>query len=179
MIPDDVPENPPPNLNDPRPPKVERAVLAPAAEKARPEPPKVRTSPDITELCAAFALAQGEMEMAAKDTENPHFRRTYADLASVWKACRPALARHGLGVCQIITGGFLVTRLVHKSGQWIEGEVGIAGDESTGRTRVQAFGSALTYLRRYALSAMVGIAPDDDDDGNAATPARPQNGRRA
>jgi hypothetical protein len=117
--------------------------------------------------------------MAAKDTENPHFRRTYADLASVWRACRPALARHGLSVVQVITGGFLLTRLMHKSGQWIESDIGITGDESTGRTRVQAFGSALTYLRRYALSALVGVAPDDDDDGNGATaPPRGQPGKR-
>jgi hypothetical protein len=101
----------------------------------------------------------------------------YADLASVWRACRKQLAKNGLAVVQVITDRTLITRLTHKSGQWIEGDIRIALDSTSGRTEVQSFGSALTYLRRYALSAMVGVAPDDDDDGNSAAPVR-AGGRR-
>jgi hypothetical protein len=153
------------------------------AHEERPEPRrevKLRTSDVIADLAAALAAAQGEIEMAVKDSENPHFRRTYADLASVWRACRKPLAKNGLAILQVITDRTLITRLTHKSGQWIEGDIRIALDTANGRTEVQAFGSALTYLRRYALSAMVGVAPDDDDDGNGSDEkAAPARGRRS
>jgi hypothetical protein len=159
----------------PEPPKQASATPTKTVEPRREV--KLRTSPEIAELCAALADAQGEIEMAAKDAKNPHFNRTYADLASVWRACRPALARQGLAVIQVITDGTLVTRLVHKSGQWIEGDVRITLDGDRGRSSIQAFGSSLTYLRRYALSAMVGVAPDDDTDGEPAQVQR-GSGRR-
>lgn len=138
---------------------------------AAPEPRReviLRMSGEIAELAGALAAAQGEIEMAAKDSENPHFHRTYADLASVWRACRRPLAKHGLAVVQVITQGTLLTRLLHKSGQWIEGDVRVTPDGATGRSAIQALGSALTYLRRYTLAAMVGVAPDDDDDGEGS-----------
>lgn len=121
----------------------------------------------IDQLAAALALAQGEMGVALKDATNPHFKSKYADLASVLDACRPALSKHGLAVLQLpeVGDGRLVvtTVLVHKSGQQIRTSLGTKLAQDT----PQAIGSAITYLRRYSLMAVVGIAPDDDD-GEAA-----------
>lgn len=136
----------------------------------------------LDQLGAALAAAQGAMKHADKDSKNPHFSSRYADLASVIDACRAPLAANGLSVVQLpaITdrGHVLRTRLLHASGQWIESEIPVL----TTRSGPQEYGSALTYARRYALAAMVGVAPDDDD-GEAAegrgSDARRQAQRRA
>ena len=148
---------------------------------------RMTTSDQINELATALAKAQGEMSGAVKDSSNPFFRSKYADLASVWDACRAPLSKHGLSVVQfpntayagapeayewtakqsgetrygvrVVTTVSVVTRLLHASGQFLEDRVSTmlpTGDP-------QAVGSAITYLRRYALQAVVGIAPEDDD----------------
>lgn len=126
-----------------------------------------RTSEQIDLLFAAMNAAQKIMGGARKDTVNPHFNRTYADLASVWEAGRDPLAENGLTVIQVpsASGGSVTvaTMLGHKSGQWIAGELTLTPDKNT----PQGAGSAITYARRYALSAFLGIAPEDDD-GNEA-----------
>jgi hypothetical protein len=122
-------------------------------------------SESIAAIGAALAKAQGEMDNATKDSKNPHFNSKYADLAAVVGACREALAKHGISVVQspnTFDGNLvrLKTLLLHSSGEWIE------SDELQVQARdagPQAIGSCLTYLRRYQLSAMVGIAPEDDD----------------
>lgn len=129
----------------------------------------VETSSEIGELAAALAVAQGEIKGAIKDAENPYFKSSYADLASVWDACRSALSKNGLAVVQTTTdcefGKIrLVTRLIHKSGQWIKSALLLKPMKDD----PQALGSAITYGRRYSLAAMVGVAPEDDD-GNAAS----------
>jgi len=121
------------------------------------------TSEQIQELAAALSKAQGEMAGAKKDAANPFFKSKYADLASVWEACRGPLSKHGLAVLQSPhVDGVRVeldTLLTHASGQWIRGTVSAtAKDDSP-----QALGSAITYLRRYALQSFVGVAPEDDD----------------
>jgi hypothetical protein len=122
----------------------------------------------IGALAAALAKAQGEMEAAAKANVNPHFKSKYADLASVWDACRGPLSKHGLAVLQPVSADgpkvTITTVLAHSSGEWIEEALTMTAQQNT----PQAVGSAITYGRRYGLSAMVGIAPDDDD-GNAAS----------
>ncbi len=136
------------------------------------------SSPTLGKLAEALAKAQGEMHHAAKDKANPFFKSTYADLASVWDACREPLSKNGLCVIQPlhIDGGKLVleTKLVHSSGEWIMSTLPILPVDN----KPQSVGSAITYMRRFALSALVGIAPsekateadtDDDDDGNAAS----------
>lgn len=139
--------------------------------------PSMRTSSSLAALAPALAAAQGEIEMAAKDSVNPHFKRTYADLASVVRACRPALAKHGLAVVQVITGGYLLTRLMCGD-EYIESDLRLTLDDASGRTAVQALGSSITYLRRYALAAIVGVAPDEDDDGNSAGVRPPERADR-
>jgi hypothetical protein len=135
----------------------------------------METSTEIGKLAEALAKAQGEIKGAAKDSTNPHYRSKYADLASVWDACRAALTKNGLSVVQLpdttADGVFLHTTLAHSSGQWMRGTMPVRPVQDT----PQGLGSALTYARRYSLAAMVGVAPDDDDDGNAASAGTPAN----
>jgi ERF superfamily protein len=128
----------------------------------------MKTSEHVNELFAALSKAQGEIRGAVKDSANPFFKSSYADLASVWEACREPLAKHGLCVVQFprSDGPTVVveTRIGHSSGQWLEGELTAhAKDDGP-----QAIGSAITYLRRYSLQSVTGVAPEDDD-GEAAT----------
>jgi len=138
---------------------------------------KLTTSPELSKLFEAMAASQAEMADAAKDSTNPFFKSKYADLASVRAACTPALSKHGLCVIQFpFSDGphvVLVTILGHSSGQWIRGEL-----VSTAKaTDPQSIGSVITYLRRYCLSAVAGIAAEDDD-GNAASKPEEQQGRQ-
>lgn len=112
------------------------------------------------------------MGSAAKDKTNPHFGNRYADLASVWDACRDALTAHGLAVVQLplssheSRGVTIRTTLLHESGASLSSDLFLP----VAKLDPQGFGSAITYGRRYALAAMVGVAPEDDD-GNAASGA--------
>jgi hypothetical protein len=126
-------------------------------------------SESINELATALAKAQAVMAGAKKDSTNPHFKSAYADLASIWDACRKALTDNGLSVAQGVgsTGDGRVgvhTMLLHSSGQWMRCDIAMKPTKDD----PQGAGSALTYARRYALAAMVGVAPEDDD-GNAAS----------
>lgn len=125
-------------------------------------------SESIDKLMTALAKAQGEMSSAAKDCKGYNYK--YADLASVWGACRDPLSRNELAVTQIEThtenGEILLTILGHSSGQWISSSMAIRVKPSGKTNELQERGSVLTYLRRYALSAIVGVAPAEDDDGS-------------
>jgi hypothetical protein len=137
------------------------------------------TSPTIASLAKALSAAQGEVEGAVKGKANPAFRSKYADLAAVWDACREALTKHGLAVVQspgpCADGRMeMTTMLAHASGEWMRGTLTIP----LAKVDAQAYGSATTYARRYALAAFVGVAPEDDD-GNAATAAAPRAQRPA
>lgn len=121
------------------------------------------TSDQIHEIATALAKAQGDIKGAGKSASNPFFKSKYADLASVWEACRSPLSANGLAVIQSPSlAGMTVTvttLLIHSSGQWIRGEAScVAKDDSP-----QSVGSAITYLRRYALQSFAGVAPEDDD----------------
>lgn len=131
--------------------------------------PLADTSPWVGKLFEALSKAQAKIIGAKKDTANPFFKSKYADLASIWDACRGPLAENGLCVIQTTRqagdkGVCIVTTLGHSSGEWIRGELYLPSKEST----AQALGSAITYGRRYSLAAIVGVCPDDDD-GNAAS----------
>src|ERR1700690_675114 len=96
----------------------------------------MQTSEQINELAAALAKAQGEITGALKDSANPFFKSKYSDLASCWDACRSALSKNGLAVVQspmsviptetLKVGTFLVTTLMHSSGQWMRSELHIS-----------------------------------------------------
>lgn len=126
----------------------------------------MRTSENIDQLATALAAAQAEMKNAKLNKVNPHFKSKYADLAEIRDTVTPALSKHGIAVVQgtdaAETGILVVTRLVHKSGQWIESRFPIAYDKP------QTMGSAYTYAKRYSLAAICNIAADEDDDANAA-----------
>lgn len=120
-------------------------------------------SENIAELAAALSKAQANITGALKDSANPFFKSKYADLASCWDACRKQLTDNGLSVIQttdIVSDTVVVrTTLAHSSGQWISGVLPVkAKDDGP-----QAQGSGITYARRYALAAIVGLAQIDDD----------------
>jgi ERF superfamily len=155
----------------------------------------MNTSENIGELATALSAAQGEMSGASKDSDNPFFRSKYADLASVWDACRAPLSKHGLSIVQFPKTEYtgtpelyewtskagekrsgirvfctvsVLTRITHASGQFMEDTVSAMLPTAD----PQAVGSAITYLRRYSLQSVAGIAPEDDD-GEAAQKGRP------
>lgn len=125
-------------------------------------------SENIDQLATALSKAQGEMQAAIKDSVNPFFKSKYADLGSVWDAARPVLSKHGLCVMQSteISGEktIMVTTLAHSSGQWMKSYLPL----NPSKNDSQGVGAAITYLRRYSLSALVGVVCDDDDDGETA-----------
>ena len=135
------------------------------------------TSTSIAALAAALVKAQSAMGGAKKDSTNPHFKTAYADLASVWDACRAPLANAGLSIVQLVsserlhpseaTHAIIETILAHSSGEWVSSTLAVPLTKSD----AQGLGSAITYGRRYALAAIVGVCPADDD-GEAAV-ARP------
>ena len=132
-------------------------------------------SDSIKELATALAKAQGQIKGAVKDSANPFFKSKYADLASVVEAIRTAFAANGLSYIQSVEPSDkdevrVETTILHSSGEWIGCGV-LALPVS--KVDAQGYGSALTYARRYSLSAATGVAPEDDD-GNAATVAKPK-----
>ncbi len=137
------------------------------------------TSETVNEIAAALAKAQSSMKNAALNKVNPHFKSKYADLAGIRDTVIPALSANGIAVVQTLDAinhdgqlvSFVETRLMHTSGQWLSARCLIPAAQD-----MQKMGSAITYARRYSLSAICGIAADEDDDGNAAaepTQSRP------
>lgn len=143
---------------------------------------EVMESPTIGALAGALAKAQGAMRAAPKDSNNPFFNSKYADLASVWSVIREPLSANGLAVSQRLSTGekgvVITTELMHASGEWIRDRLFVPVTQSVSKDGkqqawIQAFGSAVTYARRYALSSIVGVAADEDDDGNSAGTTSP------
>jgi hypothetical protein len=130
----------------------------------------VNRSEQINEIGAALAKAQGAIKNPLKknSVRTGTYSYEYADLAEVIDCCKPHLAANGLAILQSpSTDGKVVaikTLLLHTSGQFIEDTLILMAND----TRPQSIGSAITYGRRYAYCAMVGIAADVDDDGAAA-----------
>lgn len=122
----------------------------------------------VNELATALAKAQGAMQPALKDANNPFFKSKYADIASVWEACRKPLADNGLSVVQLPEPSensiLLTTILLHSSGQYLSSSLKFP----IAKSDPQSYGSALTYARRYALAAAVGVYQDDDDANTAS-----------
>lgn len=136
----------------------------------------ITSSESITEIAAAMASAQAEMGIAHKSASNPFLKSTYADLSDVIAALRKPFADNGLSFVQLPSlDGEMVTvttRLMHKSGEWLEGTCAIPLQKRD----AQAVGSCITYARRYSLLAIAGMATGDaseDDDGEAAVSRAP------
>jgi hypothetical protein len=131
----------------------------------------MQQSESIANLAKALSTVQGKLTHAKKDSANPFFKSKYADLESVWDACRDLLANNGLAVAQF-PGTYseldksmsLITILTHSSGEWISQEMSVP----MSKVDAQGAGSCISYMRRYALAAVVGVV-QADDDGNAAS----------
>ena len=128
----------------------------------------MQKSDDINELATALNKVQAKLRPATRNATNPFFKSSYADLASIWDACRALLAENGLSVVQVnsvVEGNriALETTLMHNSGQFISGALLLTPVKED----PQGVGSALTYARRYALASIIGIATEDDDGESA------------
>ena len=141
----------------------------------------MRHSESIKEIAAALTEFQSEIKDPSRDGENPHFRSKYVQIDGLLAAVRPVLAKHGLSIVQS-TGGngqdiSVSTMLLHRSGEWIETDALMI---KPAKADPQGCMSAITYSRRYSLSAALGVAWDDDDDGNAAsTPPKAEKPKAA
>lgn len=127
-----------------------------------------------TALFKAMAKAFPKIEGALKDSKNPHFKTTYADLSSVVSAIKPALSENGMFFAQITheqAGGVCVETIVcHETGEQMSfGKLFVPASKSD----AQGYGSALTYARRYSLMTAFGVCPEDDD-GNHAVRSTPE-----
>ena len=105
-------------------------------------------SEQVNELFAALAKAQGQMEGAITDSANPFFKSKYADLTSVWTACRKALSENGLSIIQVPSADLdmvsVTTQICHSSGQWVRGVLSM----KPVKTDPQSILSCITYIRR-------------------------------
>jgi hypothetical protein len=122
-------------------------------------------SPAIENIAKALASFQSDMESVSKDAENPFFHSKYATLENIISTAKAHLKKHGLSFAQFPDGDGLTTIIMHTSGEFIQATCRMTPKDET----PQSQGSAITYMRRYALSAALGIATDEDDDGNAAS----------
>lgn len=131
-------------------------------------------SENIDLLAAALSAAQGEFKPVAKTGKNPHLGNEYVTLDGIIESVRKPLSTHGLAYTQLLNeaeaGLMLETFLFHTSGQWLSACVRVvAMTGNRGVNEMQALGGALTYLKRYALAALLGISADEDDDGETRT----------
>lgn len=151
-------------------------------------------SESIVELAAALSLAQKEMPKVKFNATNPFFKSKYADLGAIIETSKPILAKHGLSVSQLVIGATdqgtplvgVETILMHKSGEWTSSAILLplnidmtAAREfneahpgkyepkfTSDKNAAQEAGKTITYLRRYALSAILGMYADEDNDAN-------------
>jgi len=134
-------------------------------------------SESIGELAKALCKAQAEMKAAELNANNPFFKSKYADLGSVIEAIRKPFANNGLSFSQLVTSESgaigLESMLLHESGEWISTSMSLPFGEEKGRSLAQNAGSIITYMRRYQLSALVGVYTGDDDDGNDKPKSKP------
>jgi hypothetical protein len=138
-------------------------------------------SPDITSLAKALIAVQRALQPAFKDAENPYTRSSYATFNSVMDACRDALLDNGIWLCQYpvqAEAGYmgLATKLTHaESGQW-QASLAVV---PLPKADPQGYGSCITYAKRYALTAMLGMVTEDDDGEGAKAPEKGTGSRRA
>ena len=138
----------------------------------------MQTSETIGSIAKALATFQGEVQNPKNSADNPYFNSKYAPLSDILNLARPLLAKNGLSISQFTSGKldeiYIETVLLHESGEWLRsdplilpGEQSIKGGGKT--LSVQGAGSAITYGRRYCLSAILGLSSEDDDDAEGCT----------
>lgn len=134
-------------------------------------------SEEIRDIAMALSKFQGEVPTVLKASTNPFFKSKYADLSIIMETVKEYLSKNGLSITQTLEPSEkvrLATTLIHTSGQWISSTIELLPKDVT----PQAYGSAITYARRYALSALIGVVSDEDDDGNAASMNKPINDKK-
>ena len=127
-------------------------------------------SESIKNLVVALLKAQADVKLVEKEANNPFFKSKYADLPAIDKEYKRVFLKHGLVVTQLIEGMGMITVLAHESGEYMLSTATL----NPTKNDPQGLGSAITYMRRYALAAICGIvSSEDDDDGNhASQPAK-------
>jgi hypothetical protein len=128
----------------------------------------MKQSEQLNELATALASFQAEVTNPQNTAKNPFLKNKYAPLNDVLNHVRPMLAKHGLSVSQLVSGEDSIgvtTMLLHKSGQYLADNVTLKPDNGKGLSVAQNAGVVITYLRRYGLTAILGIAGEDDTDG--------------
>jgi len=129
-------------------------------------------SEQIDQITVALSKAQSAIKNPTKDSYNPFHKSHYATLANVLECCREPLSKNGLAVAQVLEvigeKQALVTILSHTSGQWIKSTILLP----INKLGPQEVGICITYCRRYALAAIVGIHQEDDDAESAEKPFR-------
>ena len=133
----------------------------------------MKTSDSIKTIAVALVAAQSQIRFAVKDSTNPHFKSKYANINSTVDAIKPALNDNGIAFIQSLSPSddgklHLTTRLLHSSGEWIE-DTAVCPLQ---KQDAQGVGSCVSYLRRYSLTAMLGLY-SEDDDGNSASEVSP------
>lgn len=132
----------------------------------------------IDDLATSLSKAQAEMHVAGLNKKNPFFKSSYADFKEIVEASREALSKNMLSVVQAIIDEqdecrYLYTTLLHGSGQFIESKIKIVAPKAD----VQSLAGTVTYLKRMAYSALIGVVTgDEDDDGETATMPYRQSG---
>lgn len=131
---------------------------------------EIKKSETIIKLSKSLVETQKELKQPLKDAKNPFFKSEYVPLENVAEAITQTATKYGLAFSQYATttesGNVSVGTIVfHESGEYIEYPPLILKPENT---KPQSIGSAITYAKRYALSAIFGITSDKDDDGNKA-----------
>lgn len=133
-------------------------------------------SATFTKIVSALIKFQGESIPAQKDRENPAFKSNYSTLDALWTVARPLLVKNELAFTQNVEwregkGLFLRSTLFHVSGEWLESFIPLPAMGNNARNAMQELGSAITYLKRYVMAAMLGLVSENDeldDDGNGA-----------
>lgn len=139
----------------------------------------MKTSETIKNLSAAILKAQRNIGAATKGAANPFFKSRYADLGSVMEACKEALNNEGITVLQPVqsdsTGDFVETILLHESGEFMSSSMKLV----LSKQDMQAYGSAVSYARRYSLQSLVFIPAEDDDGEKAVARSKPETNSQA
>jgi hypothetical protein len=132
----------------------------------------MNSSQTIVEISKALVKAQSKMGGAVKGASNPFFKSKYSDLNSVIEACKEELNNEGITVLQPVSsdehGDYVETILLHTSGEYISSKMKLV----LAKQDMQAYGSAISYARRYSLQSIVFIPSSEDDDGEKSM-ARP------
>jgi hypothetical protein len=134
---------------------------------------QMNKSEQINELASALAKAQGELESAGKSSRGHGYN--YSDLATVISTAKPVLSKHGLSISQLVNESdvdkvSVTTMLLHSSGQFLSSTGTIKIPEMRGVNDTQKAGAALSYLRRYSLQSILGMASEDNDASSGELP---------